>query len=95
MTGKMQNFNGVPIMIRNDITREEKNFYVSYNDTDKQIFGDVTTALVDNNQTKFLILNGNHTKQYDEILSNGGGYPECVEYFKNHISMKSKFSDVY
>lgn len=93
MTGGVKNFNGIPVSVPNDITKETKDFYISFNSRDSYIYGDVTTALVDKNQSKFLILNGNHTEQYNNIVSNGGGYAECVEYFESHISMKSKFSD--
>lgn len=93
MTGKMVNCNGVPIMIPNDITNKKDNFYISYNERDTSIYGNPTTALVLNNLSKFLILNGNHTKEYNNIINNGGGYADCLEYFKKNIDKISKFSD--
>lgn len=93
MTGKMINAGGIPLMTPNTVSLEANSFYVSYNDRDVSIYGDVTTALVLNNPLRFSILNGNHTKQYNEIVANGGGYEECLDYFKNNIQFISKFSD--
>ncbi|MDF2880132.1 MAG: pPPM1a [Clostridiaceae bacterium] len=87
------NFDGVPLFIPNDISIQTTEFYISYNDRDTSLYGDVTTALVQNNPVKFLILNGNHSKEYKEIISKGGGYSDCLEYFKNNLDKKSKFSE--
>jgi hypothetical protein len=39
--------------------------------------------------TKFLILNGNHTKEYKKL----GNYDDCVEFFKKHLDEKNKMSE--
>lgn len=92
-TGKYVNIGGVPIFIPNDIGVETPDFYVSYNTRDIAIYGDVTTALVLNNPLKFLILNGNHLGNYNTIVQEGGGYEECLDYFKANIHLKSNLSD--
>lgn len=93
MSGKMKNFNGIPTFIPNDITANTDEFYISYNDRDISIYGSVTTALVLNKPLKFLILNGKHSKAYNDIISMGGGYAQCLEYFKSNIDKKSKYSE--
>ncbi len=95
MTGQMKNFNGIPVFVPNDITGSKDNFYVSYNNRDNYHYGCDTTALVLESpiSTRFLILNGNHTKEYNEIINNGGSYKDCVKYFEQNISLKNKFSE--
>lgn len=96
MTGQMTNCGGIPLLMPNDVTYQEKDFYISYNDRDISSYGDITTALVLEKQgslTKFLILNGNHTKAYKDIIASGGGYPACVEYFKSNLDKQNKFSE--
>jgi hypothetical protein len=98
MTGRIMNFDGIPILIPNDITLTNEDFYISFNDRDINLYGDITTALVQESHgypTKFLILNGDHTKNYNDIIVNGGTYKDCVQYFREHIILKSKFSDNY
>ena len=93
MSGKTVNYNGVPLYTPNDVV-ESKGFYISYNDRDKRIYGDVTTALVDNDMTKFLILNGNHVNEYNKIIANNGKYEDCIKYFlENSNLINEKFSD--
>lgn len=95
MTGKMQNFDGIPLFVPNDITNSKNDFYISYNSHTRD-YGSDTTALVLTSKEfmdKFLILNGNHKKQYDEIINNGGNYNDCLEYFKNNIDLKNKLSE--
>ena len=96
MTGQMKNFDGIPILEpKNDITSSKDNFYISYNNRDTQIYGCDTTALVLESPiaTRFLILNGNHTKEYNEIINDVGSYENCVEYFNQNMNLKSKFSE--
>lgn len=96
MTGKMMNCGGVPVFIANDVTIKTPEFYVSYNDRDVIVYGDVTTALVlieKENPVKFLILNGNHIKAYNEIIAKGGGYADCLAYFKSNVDKQSKYSE--
>ena len=80
-------------MMPNTITNQAPDFYISYNDRDHDIYGSDTTALVSENPIKFLILNGNHTKQYDEIIARGGTYYDCVQYFRDNENLKSKYSE--
>lgn len=93
MTGRMQHFKGIPIFVPNDtFNLQEKGCYVSYNNRDTGYYGCDTTALVREDgvhPTKFLILNGNHTKEYYAL----GSYDACVEYFKNHSDQQNKMSE--
>jgi len=98
-TGRIENFNGIPLNIPNDIISEQKTFYISYisyNNRDHITYGSDTTALVREKKgkpTKFLILNGDHSEAYNKIITNGGGYKECVMYFENNIQDKNKHSE--
>lgn len=93
---------GIPIVNYNNVISEKagqvefegklyNGFYVSYNNHDANIYGDVTTALVLGQMQKFFILNGNHTEEYKKIID--CGFLKCMEYFKNHIERINKFSD--
>lgn len=93
ISGKMMNFTGIPVFAPNDITFANTQFYISYNAIDTDIYGSNTTAVVDNNMTKFLILNGCHVAAYQKIIDNGGNYADVVKYFKDHIDLKNKHSD--
>ena len=94
MTGRVEFFDGIPISIPNDIINTKDDFYISYNNRDSHIYGCDTTALVlESPRTRFLILNGNHTEEYNEIINNGGSYKSCVEYFNQNVDLKSKFSE--
>lgn len=80
---------------KNVIVTENTDFYISYNEVDTKCYGDVTTAIVkkNDNPVKFFILNGNHSKQYKDIIRHGGSYADCIAYFKKNIDKKSSFSD--
>lgn len=66
-------------------------FYISYNDIDVNIYGDITTALVLGQMQKFFILNGNHSANYKKLINNG--FSACIDYFKNNIELINKYSD--
>lgn len=91
-TGRIEIFNGISIHIPNDtFNLKDEGCYVSYNSHTRH-YGCDTTALVREdgvNPTKFLILNGNHMKEYLEL----GNYQDCVEYFKNHSEQQNKYSE--
>jgi hypothetical protein len=78
------------------VIHANETFYISLNETDIQLYGYVTTALVkqqNGNPISFYILNGNHSKEYNEILKKGGNFSECMDYFKKNKTQISKFSD--
>lgn len=89
----MENCKGISIFVPNDtFNLQEKGCCVSYNNRSINDYGCDTTALVRMdgiNPTKFLILNGNHTKEYYEL----GNYKDCVEYFKRHLNQQNKNSE--
>lgn len=95
MTGKMVNFDGIPVMVPNDITDVAEDFYISYNDRSIGDYGCATTALVTEEPVKFLVLNGDHRKEYNSIISNGGNYEDCVRYFRDNENLKNKYSENY
>lgn len=87
-------FNGIPMNVPNKTPIQTKDFYISYNNYDIAIYGCPTTALVlEKPCVKFLILNGNHTKQYKDIIEKGGTYQDCLQYFVDTIDKKSKYSE--
>ena len=101
---KVAKINEIPIIQYNSIIgeREEKinfggriydGFYVSFNNYDYNIYGDVTTALVLGQMAKFFILNGDHTEAYRNLIK--GGFAPCMEYFKQNAEQITKFSDKY
>lgn len=92
MSGRVELVNGMPIYIPNDVYElEEKGCYISYNSSEA-VYGSKTTALVRDNgiqPIKFLILNGDHRKEYSKLKH----YGDCVEYFKSHLEQKNKLSE--
>ena len=90
ISGQMKNFDGIPIMVPNDVISGD-GFYVSYNSRDTEFYGCDTTALVKGQMENFLILNGDHTEKYIELIPKG--YDACVEYFKENIELKNFGSD--
>jgi hypothetical protein len=79
---------GVPVNFPNTVYDGE-GFYISYNDRDCRIYGDVTTALVHN--SSFYILNGDHRERYGPLLCLG--IDQCLDYFISNIHMKNKYSE--
>jgi len=101
-TVSVEYFKGMPITVYNSVTDESstdveyngekyKGFYVSYNNHDRRIYGCKTTALVLGQMQKFFILNGNHTKQYNELIPQG--FEACLQYYKDNIDQSNKYSD--
>lgn len=67
-------------------------YYISFNRVDYAIYGDVTTALVDNVMRVFLILNGDHRKEWDAACREGG-YQGGVAYFEANRDKANPRSD--
>jgi hypothetical protein len=65
-------------------------FYVSVNYRDSAIYGDVTTALVVGQMQSFYILNGDHARQYAELVPQG--FDACMNYFLANSDKISRFS---
>lgn len=94
--------NGIKFNVYNSVVGENNSpleyngevydgFYVSYNNYDKHLYGDVTTALVLGQMQKFFILTGNHTKQYNKLIQYG--FEKCLDYYKENIHLSHKYSD--
>lgn len=68
---------------------DKEDYYISYNDYDTDIYGSDTTALVIGQMIHFYILNGDHRKNYNSLNT----FEECMNYFKENISMINKYSE--
>ena len=81
-------------MKTNYISKDSKDYYISYNPLDVQSYGDTTTALHINETSQFLILNGNHTEQYNNCKD----LKECLKYFyskKEAFNKRSEHGTVF
>jgi hypothetical protein len=101
-TVSVGNANGIPFVQYNSMVGQNDSpvelngkvydgFYVSYNNYDRAIYGDVTTALVLGQMQKFYILTGNHCEQYKELINQG--FFKCFDYFKANINQVHRYSD--
>lgn len=75
----------------NAITMTCKEFYISYNSIDFEIYGGVTTALVKGNMEKFYILLGDHRPAYAKLFPQG--FDACLAYYKENLAKASNRSD--
>ena len=82
---------GIPIIVPN-ITKDFDLHYISFNNYDTSLYdGHITTAVVDNNMYKFIVLNGDHRKALD-----GLSLQDAIDYVtKNSDQLNSKSSPVY
>lgn len=81
-------FNGVPVHTPNVISKDVKQFYVSYNGSSSH-YGSNTTALVINETSQFLILNGDHRKGYSGLET----LESCLAYFYSNIEKANPKSE--
>lgn len=90
-TYHIKNILGNPIGVPNLLTKQEKEYYFSYNnyDTDESMYGSDTTALHINQTSQFLLLNGNHTKQYNNCSS----LTDCIKHFYANIKQADDKSE--
>ena len=88
LTGKAMSFGGTPCFVPNDIAVDAVDYYVSYNNHDTGIYGSDTTALV-LGQSRFYILDGDHTENYKSCASLG----ECLVYFESNEQLINKYSE--
>lgn len=86
------NIAGHPISVPNS-TLDGNGFYISFNETDINIYGCETTALVSNKiqMENFYILNGDHRTKYADLMNKG--FDACFDYFKANIGQINKYSD--
>lgn len=73
--------NGIPVGVPNTISKENKDFHISYNNVDISAYGSDTTALVINETSQFLILNGDHREGYKDLNT----LEEHLQHFYNNI----------
>ena len=88
-TAHTVNFKGTPIIVPNKVTQQTKQFHISYNDRDIKHYGGVTTALYINETNQFLILNGDHTEDYNKQKT----FKDCLKYFYNNIDQANNNSE--
>ena len=69
---------------------QKTGFYISFNNNDVAIFGDVTTAIVIGEQMVFYILLGDHRDAYEKC---GDNLDRCIEYFLTNSDKISEYSD--
>ena len=81
-TISIKNISGYSCLITNKVINGD-GFYVSHNNYDIDLYGNETTALVDDNMRFFFVLNGNHMAYYKDVIKNG--YEACLKYFKDNI----------
>lgn len=92
----VQFYKGIPLMVENTISKEskEEKYYISYNPSTRT-YGTTTTALVitigNNERQLFYILNGNHSKQYNECKT----LEECISYYRENFELSHKYSDKF
>lgn len=72
-------------------TLQGDGFYVGYNEQHIDLCWCVTTALVSGQMEAFYILNGDHRRQYADVM--GRGFEACMEYFMENIDQINKRSD--
>lgn len=86
-------YNEVPIERTERIIYKNKTydgFYISYNNYDLDIYGSDTTALVLGQMEEFLILNGNHIKEYKKL--NGEPFSKYLDYFRKNKKYVNSFT---
>ena len=88
-TAHTVNFKGTPITVPNKVTQENKQFHISYNNRDIESYGGATTALYINETGQFLILNGDHRKEYNKQKT----LKDCLNYFYNNIDKANNNSE--
>tara|TARA_R110001583_G_scaffold174017_14_gene328282 strand:+ start:222 stop:530 length:309 start_codon:yes stop_codon:yes gene_type:complete len=68
-----------------------KDFYISHNNHDIDIYGSETTSLVIGQMEAFYILNGDHRSAYTQLMPQGLG--SCMKYFVDNMSIMNAKSD--
>lgn len=66
-------------------------FFISFNNTDTGIYGNVTTALVLGQMERFYILNGDHRQGFKTAAKHG--LPACLDYFNQHLLEANHLSE--
>lgn len=83
-------FEGVPLMVNNEVSQKQKEFYVSFNSSVRD-YGCKTTALVVMHPEfrRFFILRGDHRAGYDALET----LEQHLEYYKARPEEQHSFSD--
>ena len=79
--------NGIPLNVPNRII-DRGEFYVSYNNYDRSIYGCDTTALVVGQMGRFFILNGNHEDALKDL-----SFSDALGYVIDNADKLNKMSD--
>jgi hypothetical protein len=78
-------------LIQYNSTVDGEGFFISYNDHDIDLYGDVTTAFVIGQMEGFLTLNGDHREGYAALIPLG--FDACLAYFMDNIEQANKHSE--
>ena len=82
-------FDGIPVSIPNEVSKNSSDFYISFNGSSRD-YGCPTTALVVGKQMdNFYILCGDHRKQYAEAVTLDG----CMAYYRANPNLQHEMSD--
>lgn len=84
----IKNYNGIPISIPNTISKDAKEYYISYNPSSRN-YGCSTTCLHINSTSQFLILNGNHKEEFSKCIT----LEESLKYFYDNIEKANTKSE--
>lgn len=88
-TASLKFVKGMPLSIPNKIVSDKKEYHISYNNRDVALYGCSTTAIYINETSQFLILNGNHSENYNELES----LKDCLDYFYKNIDQANPKSE--
>lgn len=88
-TASIKTFKGIPISVPNKISKNKKDFHISYNNRDISHYGAATTAIYINSTSQFLILNGDHTKAYKNLDT----LQDHLDYFYANINKANPKSE--
>lgn len=88
---KNQFISGMGIKAPNSVLCLDQ-YHISYNTIDTRTYGCDTTAIVLKKGSLFLILNGDHRNQLEEI-TRSAGLQECIDYFIENIHIANKYSE--
>jgi hypothetical protein len=100
-TSHHQTLGGVPCLIPNktdEVKTGSKHWYISYNNHDIGDYGSDTTALVLGQMEYFIVLNGDHRKQFQEVIDDHSecwktGLKKCLDYVRKNKKKLNKMSD--
>lgn len=80
-------FDGVPVLTTNEIPVDTPKYHISYNWSCSP-YGCPTTAMYIKDTSQFLILQGDHTKEYEDL-----DFEQSLKYFYDNVHLAVKQSE--